>query len=324
MAATLFLGTAAANVTIDPQDVFRLGLLQRHANPNTRFRRMAEYVENRTAIDGIAFTSSRGGVLDGALLTRKMGASRVLNVVVPYGLMTDYLPFLEFIVGDKQSRGERLSGVFLLLDADLFGAMPWTDHNIDAFLPPPIASAPRFWWRYLTAFQWRNWKEDLALNFQSAQASAGPVLAGLGPLQFGLAPAARTGLQPVNVAESIDAPDLRRQLLLLRSFIALCRRHDIALTIAISPVSNRNPAPPARVRQTADILASVHPLTDFSGPSELSSDPRSWTDSSHFTSKVGSALIEATFDPARSEAKSFGVKREPRGHGEAKRKPIRE
>ncbi|WP_375848328.1 hypothetical protein [Bradyrhizobium tunisiense] len=311
MGAFLFLGTALANVSIDPQDVFRLGLVQHHANPNTRFRRMAQYLENRTSIDGLAFASSRGGALDASLLARKMGVERVLNITIPYGLMTDHLPFLEFIVADKQSRGEHLSSVFLLLDADLFGTVPWTDHNIDAYLPPPIASRSRFWWRYLTAFQWRNWKKDLFLNFQAKHVSTAPVLAGWSPLNLKLAAVGRTDPQLVKFAESIDAPDLRRQLLLLTSFIALCQRHNIALTLALSPISTRNPVPPMRVKQMADAIASLHPLTDFSGPNPLSSDPRSWTDASHFTAEVGASVIDSSFDITPT----FGVKRTPPTQG---------
>ncbi|MCA1542252.1 hypothetical protein I6F18_20040 [Bradyrhizobium sp. NBAIM32] len=307
LSAFLFLGTAVANVMIDPQDVFRLGLVQRHANPNTRFRRMAQYLENRTAIDGLVFASSRGGALDPSLLAGKMGVGRVLNIAVPYGLMTDHLPFLEFIVSDKQSRGEHISSVFLLLDADLFGTVPWTDHNIDAYLPPPIAVSPRFWWRYLTAFQWANWKKDLSLHFQARHVSRAPIMAGWGPLTLKLVAVGRTDLQPVNFAESIDAPDLQRQLLLLRSFIALCHQHSITLTLAISPISTRNPVSPTRVKQTADAIASLHPLTDFSGPNAVSSDLRSWTDASHFTAEVGASIIESSF----GTTPSFGIKRTP-------------
>ncbi|TCU73961.1 hypothetical protein EDE08_10410 [Bradyrhizobium sp. R2.2-H] len=307
LGAILFLGTVIANVTIDPQDVFRLGFVQQHANPNTRFRRMKQYLENRTSIDGLAFASSRGGALDASLLARRMGIQRVLNVTIPYGLMTDHQPFLEFIVRDKQSRGEDISSVFLLLDADLFGTTPWTDHNIDAYLPPPIANTSRFWWRYLTAFQWRNWKKDLSLNFRARHVSTPAVLAGLGPPTLKLASTSRPDSEPVNFAESLDAPDVKRQLQLLRSFIALCRQKNIALTLAISPISTRNPVPPMRVRRMADAIASLHPLTDFSGPSAVSSEQRNWADASHFTAEIGAAIIESSFGTTTS----FGIKRTP-------------
>ena len=49
----------------------------------------------------------------------------------------------------------------LLLDLDFFGKTPWTNNNINSFLSPELTGefSARYWWRYLTAFQFRLWRD---------------------------------------------------------------------------------------------------------------------------------------------------------------------
>jgi hypothetical protein len=54
---------------------------------------------------------------DRAPLAELLGAGAVANFSVPFGLSTDHLPVLQFLVRDKAARGGRLKAGFLALDA---------------------------------------------------------------------------------------------------------------------------------------------------------------------------------------------------------------
>ena len=51
-----------------------------------------------------------------------------------------------------------------MVDVDHFGKAAWTNSNLDSFLPPAVSGEhpARFWWRYLTAFQFRVWRGIVA------------------------------------------------------------------------------------------------------------------------------------------------------------------
>lgn len=89
---------------------------------------------------------------------------------VPFGLLSDHLPFLEYVVRDRAQRGEHIGALLLIIDADHFGKAPWTNVDIDSFLPPPVSGegVAYFWWRYLTAFQYRNWRNAIARRHSHA------------------------------------------------------------------------------------------------------------------------------------------------------------
>src|SRR5215471_6355850 len=157
--ALLFLSTAAANVVLDPEQVFGLGLYSHSANTNERVLSLRQYQRQADSVDGLLFSSSRGKLLDPKLLAKGMGLSHFFSASMSYGMVSDYVPLFEYIVRDKAARAVKLKHVFLLLDVDFFGRPPWTNSNINSFLPPEISeeSAARYWWRYLTAFQYRFW-----------------------------------------------------------------------------------------------------------------------------------------------------------------------
>ena len=83
---------------------------------------------------------------------------------MPTGMMTDHLPALQYVLRDKAARGETIKAVLLLIDIDFFGKPPLTNVNIDSFLPPELSGdhPARFWWRYLTVFQFRMWRGIIA------------------------------------------------------------------------------------------------------------------------------------------------------------------
>ena len=154
----LFLATVAANVILDPEQVFGTGLYSHKVNINERVRRLRQYQQQAESVDGVLFSSSRGNSLD-PFLEKGMGLSHFANASMSYGMVSDYVPLLEYIARDKATRRIKLKHVFLLLDVDFFGRPSWTNSNINSFLPPEMSeeSAARFWWRYLTAFQYRLW-----------------------------------------------------------------------------------------------------------------------------------------------------------------------
>jgi hypothetical protein len=325
LAVAWLLATVAANVLVDPQAVFGLDLLRSHLNPNTRYAALRDYQAAPERYDAVLFGSSRGNAFDRALLAEQMGVRNVANFSVPFGLLTDHLPVLEYLLRDKAAHGGRLAAVFLLMDADFFGKQPWTNLNIDSFLPPELSGENpfRFWWRYLTAFQLRNWKNDLAASARLA-ADAGPPLppvmrrtpmaAGLVPMRP--LPPAGNALVPVAL-EELDAPEIRsdlaHQLDLLARFVTLCREADTRLYIALSPLNRQNvhddQAPDNE--RIVDAIARVTPVWDFDRPAWLSERPDLWLDFSHYSPAVAALMMQRIFGRPATAPADFGRLRGP-------------
>jgi hypothetical protein len=317
--ATAWLAaTMAANILIDPQAVFGSDLVRSHFNPNARYLAFRGYQAAPERYDAVMFASSRGNAFDRTLLAEQLGVASVANFSVPFGLLTDHLPTLEFLLRDKAARGERLAAVFLLLDADFFGKQPWTNLNIDSFLPPQISgeSGFRFWWRYLTAFQLKNWKSDLYARLEP-KAAAGPPRRQ--PTAAALMPMRPLGLlaqHPTPVAETFlqetDAPEIRadlaHQLDLLARFVALCREHDTRLVIAFSPLNRQNvrdvQAPDNE--RIVDQVARLVPVWDFDRPAWLSDRPDLWRDFSHYSTAVANMMVQRIFGAATAAPADFG------------------
>ena len=330
--ATAWLAaTMAANVLIDPQAVFGSNLVRVHFNANARYLAFRDYQADPDRYDAVLFASSRGNAFDRTLLAAQLGVRRVANFSVPFGLLTDHLPTLEFLLRDKAARGGQLAAVVLILDADFFGKQPWTNLNIDSFLPPQISgeSPFRFWWRYLTAFQYKQWKNDLdavagprpvagpaagvtgAMGVSDVLGSK-PSLAGLVPVW----PLAPLGKASVPVAETFlaetDAPEIRsdlaHQLDLLARFVALCRAHNARLVVAFSPLNRRNvgDAQAPDMERIVDQVTRVTPVWDFDRPAWLSDRPDLWLDFSHYSTAVATMMTQRIFGTATSAPADFG------------------
>jgi hypothetical protein len=332
IAVAWLAATMAANILVDPQGVFGTNLVPEHFNPNGRYGALRDYAAAPERYDAVLFASSRGNAYDRALLARRLGVRAVANFSVPFGLLTDHLPALEFLLRDKAARGGRLAAVFLVLDADFFGKAPWTNVNIDSFLPPQISgeSAFRFWWRYLTAFQFKHWKSDLGFlaggrpTAGPGPQTAGPKLAAaaivplrpLAPPSGGPTPVAETFLQETDAPEVRS--DLAHQLELLARFVALCRAHDVRLVIVFSPL-NRNNVRDDQAADNARIVdqaARIAPVWDFDRPAWLSDRPDLWLDFSHYSPAVAGMMLRRIFGAAPAGAEQpapadFGRLREP-------------
>jgi hypothetical protein len=322
LAGAWLAATMAANFLIDPQDVFGTHLIRTHLDANARYAAWRDYQAAPERYDAALFGSSRGSMFDRALLAQQLGVQAVARFSLPFGLMTDHLPALEFLLRDKAARGERLKAVFLVLDADLFGTAPWTNLNIDSFLPPQLSgeSRFRFWWRYLTAFQLKQWRSDLhRLADAALPARPGPqalrsrlAAAGLvpvwppGPIAPRPTPVADTSLEETSAPEIRS--DLAHQLGLLARLVALCRANGVRLIVAFSPLNRQNvrddQAPDNE--RIVDQVARLTPVWDFDRPAWLSDRPDLWLDFSHYSTAVATMMTQRILGAPTSAPADFG------------------
>jgi hypothetical protein len=288
----LLAGTVFANVFADPQGVFGDDAAYRE-NPNWRYLELKHYQRDASQIDGLVLASSRGRSFDNDHLASRSGNQQILNFSVPYGLVTDHLPFLQYVLRDKKERGERLKSVLLLLDLDLFGKAPWTNTNIDAFLPPALSgeSPVRFWWRYLTVYQYGNWRDSLRLRYRTAGRDAPSAI------PAGLRADAVVEAHRSRQSWNVRRPDLTRQVLYLEQIITLCRDNGVVLTVATSPMvrTNLNGYPPGELEALMVELNRLTPIWDFGSPPWLADSPGYWVDFSHFSKAVGTMMINRMF-----------------------------
>jgi hypothetical protein len=302
----------AANVLVDAQGVFGTGLFVPVVNANIRYLNLKSYQAAPDQYDGVLFASSRGYAFDTRLLARRLGVRAVATFSVPDGLMTDHLPALEYLLRDKAARGTHMAAIFLLLDADLFGTRPWTDNNIDSFLPPEVGgeSRWRFWWRYLTVFQYADWRRYIFRALASRLADAQPLPVSAPKIARVRRIAASPPHPAAPLAGAVDAaaqqaagvrirPDLAHQLELLKRFVALCRRNNIRLVAAFSPLNPRNEyAGEVQKADNEGIVAAVSrimPVSDFGGLAWLAQRPDLWNDVFHFKSAVADIMLRRIF-----------------------------
>ncbi len=324
IAAMVLLGTMAANVLIDPQGVFGTKLFVPVVNPNVRYLDLQVYKAAPDQYDGVLFGSSRGEIFDTKLLAEYLGVHAVVNFSVPDGLMTDHLPTLEYLLRDKAARRSQLRAIFLLLDSDLFGREPWTDNNADSFLPPEIdgESQWRFWWRYLTIFQYDTWKRYIAraianhspAGAASQHAELKRAVAAMVPFQSPQVAVERSAAAADGATRNQAQPrvraDLARQLKLFDRFLALCRANDIKLVVAFSPLNRNNEdASDARMpdnERIVDMIAKLVPVWDFDRPEWLSQRPDLWNDIFHFKRPVADMMLQRIFTGHATAPGAFG------------------
>jgi len=306
----------AANVLIDPQRMFGLELFPNKRNENLRYAQYLAYRKVEPSIGGLMFASSRGSGIPLDVLSARTGGVRYADFTVGAGMITDHLPVLERAIRDKAARGDRLKQVFLLLDVDLLGERPTTNRNPQTQLHPDLTGEDpvRFWVRYLTAIQFRAWRDDVRRASLPKGADLDePVIvepplprirvATLGPLPLPIPK------EPMRVTAR---PDYQRQLGLIRRFAELCREHGVNLTIATSPI-HRITLSYVDINDLMAAVADVSgiaPLWDFGSPAWLSDRHDLWADHSHFTDEVGRMMIERIATGALPPgALQFGVRR---------------
>jgi hypothetical protein len=303
IAAALLGGTMAANVAVDPEAVFGTHPNRIRVNANSRWQRYLEYRDARQHPDGVIFASSRGNGFELGELARALGVQSVANFSFTYGMISDHLPTLEYLLRDKAARGERLESVLLMLDVDHFGKAPWTNINLDGFLPPEVSGEhpARFWWRYLTAFQLRVWVATI--REVPGRRVEGPARAPI--MQAGVLPrvalpdlsALRLAARPERQYDIVLRPQLDAHLAMLARFAALCRQHDVRLTIVTSPLNRLNARDydPAELARVTERISRVVPIWDFGMPDWLSDRGELWQDPSHFRPEVARMMLDRIF-----------------------------
>jgi hypothetical protein len=327
----LMAATISVNVALDPEEVFGTRGAAPRVNANTRYRAYLAYRAAPKDKDGVLFSSSRGSAFDQKVLAAKMGATAIADFNVNFGLVTDHLPTLEYLVRDKAARGERLRAVLLMIDVDQFGRTAWTNRNLSAFLAPEVSGEHplRFWTRYLTVFQFRVWLASIRRDpGRRADVPAGPTPHS--PLRDRLVPYRASLVPPLRVAaadtppeaaaaaarrgrEIVIRPQLEPQLAMLAKMAALCREHGIQFTVVTSPLSTLNAAgyDPNDLERVAERIARVVPLWDFGAPAWLSERTELWIGPSYFTKVVGGWMLDRAFGPAPSAPAPFGRLRKP-------------
>jgi len=318
----LLAATMAINYALDPQYVFGTPLTRHDENANYRYHRVRQYQARRDHVDGLLFASSRGRAFDADLVAQKIGARAVARFDVTAGMITDHLPALEYVLRDKAARGEKTKAALLLIDIDTFGKLPSTNVNIDSFLPPELSGEhpARFWWRYLTVFQFRMWRGIIAYRMRGGDQAAKsselqlppPALAERRPegeiLPLMIKAAAAEPAAPRLLVST--RPNLAAHLIMVYRFVTLCRANGIALTVATTPMrlDAASLHDPADLRQVVRHLSEIVPIWDFGAPPRVAANIAYWDDPSHFNSAVAAMMLERMFGPNPPE--DFGVLRQ--------------
>jgi hypothetical protein len=307
--AALFVAVAAANLVIDPQQVFGTGLIPRIDPVNNRFARFATYQADPDRYDGFLFGSSRARFLPRDELTRRMNGAHFADFAVDGGAITDHLPVLEYIVRQKAARDRSVRAVALLLDIDYFGSPTSTNRFNNTLLPAEVSgeNVLRFRWRHLTWIQFRTWRR--AISAAWAQASrTGLIVATAHAQELPLPAPAAEGLKLIEPVR--ERKDFDRQLGLLRQFTQLCRGHGIALVVILSPLHPTNVAlADPDLGSAIERVGAVVPLWDFTVSPQLHGNrPGQWlADRSHFTAEIGVMMLRRIFgDELPDGWKDFG------------------
>jgi hypothetical protein len=341
----IVVATMLANVIIDPEEVFRTNLLPGHSSPNTRYQRLNDYERDARETDALIFGSSRATIFDLTTMATLTGARHVASFALLAGTIPDYLSFLQFVVRDKAAHGERLKHVLLLLDTDFLGTMPWTNKNLDSFMPPEISgeSRFRFWMRYLVSVQTTNWRESLRRSFGHPSALPIPVAFARPDSRIRIAvagnPAALLSALPADDSRRVTPPliltagesttepqaatddgqELSRarrsvkpyldaQLKDLATFAALCRQDGIELTVAVNPIHKLNQLSflPGHLQEMTARIAQVTPVWDFESPPWLASDPAYWFEASHFKPEIATMMLRRMYANGAGVPEDFG------------------
>ncbi len=328
--AGMFLALVATNLIIDPQAMFGTGVLPRTLNANERYVQFAAYQAAPGTYDGLLFGSSRAKIMPLDELSRRMNGVKFASFAVAGGMLSDHLPVLEFVLREKARLGQRLRAVLMLIDIDVFGTPPQTNQNIQMLLPPPLTgeNPVRFWWRYLTAIQFRTWGSvirEARKKSRSAEApKAGVAAAATEAVRPAIAHAKPPASDPVLPPRRgiSDRGDFPRQIALLERFAALCRQHGTEFIVVITPLhpSKEHDFDLDDISQAIEPISRIAPVWDFTGSYRLLDRPDLWRtdlmahDTSHFGMEVALMMVRRIFGDAMPDAwKHFGELRSARG-----------
>jgi hypothetical protein len=329
VALAVISSIAGANLLLDPQGVFGTGFVHRSVNANYRYLRYAAYEANSAHYDGLLLGSSRARMFGLGELSRRTGA-HFANFSVARGTIVDDLAVLDFVVRDKAAKHEHLRTVFLLLDMDIFGMSSFVNAPIQFQQPPPVAGGDwaRFWWRNLTAFQYRNWRDTLRYA-RMAELEPPPIADPLAdrpdaPESVG-ADRFPDAAQPLIQVETLVGggppsnwitarPDYRAHVGLFTRIVSLCREHGVRLIVATAPL---NPVTIvqydlADLDQVLSDISRIEPVWDFTTAGQLADGMGLWADEIHFDPRVANVMLDRLFgDPVPPRWRDFGRLRAP-------------
>ena len=312
----LLTSVITANVVIDPQRMFGTGFFPHKTNENDRYHRYLDYRKTASRISGLFFASSRGTGIPLEMLSAFTGDAVYADFTVQAGMISDHLPVLARVIGDKAAQGERLTHVFLLLDLDLLGGVPETNRSPQTQLHPDLTGEDpvRFWIRYLTGIQFRAWRQDVrnAVDAGAAAAAVDKPDAAVIPAPVRIAALGAVPLPAGSAPRATHRIDYPHHLELLRRFVLLCRDHQVELIVATSPLNLAVAEQWDREDLAAAVadLSRIMPIWDFGSPAWLSGRPDLWRDNSHFTQKVGRMMLERIFGGASApNGEAFGERR---------------
>jgi hypothetical protein len=299
----LFALGLVANVLLDPEGILGTGVTAEAVSRNARYDKFTDYAKAADQYDGLMFGSSRGPAIPRDELSRRLNA-HFADFTAVGGTMTDYEPALRYVVSSKLRKGQRLKAVFLLLDLDNFGVAGPTGRTLQTMLPPEMTgeSPVRFYWRYLSAFQFDAWRNAIRSAWRDGFARAW----GLDIAWSTAAFAAEATTLPQSGRPKVDLvarpwtpQEYAHQLELLRSFVELCRQHQVRLVVAASPLHRRTAMlyGAEELARRREGIAAITPIWDFGSPDWLSDRPDLWGDDSHFFTPVGRMMLDAIFDP---------------------------
>jgi hypothetical protein len=330
--AGMFFALVATNLIIDPQGMFGTGLLPRTVNANERYERFAAYQAAPRTYDGLMFGSSRAKIMPLDELSRRMDGAKFAGFAVAGGMLSDHLPVLEFIAREKMKLGERIRAVVLLIDIDVFGTPPQTNLSIQMQLPPPLTGEHpvRFWWRYLTAIQFRTWGSVMREAHEKSHSAEAPKTIPA-RIMYAIAAAVTEAARPFiahakpgsDAAESLARPgerisdrsDFKPQIALLQRFVTLCRQQGAELIVAITPLhpAKERLFEPGNLSDAVELIGRVVPVWDFTGSYRLLDRPDLWrtdlmeNDTSHFGLEVAHMMVARMFgDDVPEPWKHFG------------------
>ena len=329
VAAALFFVVVGTNLLIDPQEVFGTGVVGRSVNANDRYARLLEYRANPGGYDSVMFGSSRAFVMPFDELSRQLGGARLANFAAVGGTLSDHVPTLEYLLRDKTARGERLRNVVLELDVDALGNRPFTNQGLQYVLPPAISgeSEARFWWKLLTSIQLKAWQSTLRGSPGAVPLVTGPAadatsslrrivpdlaqIAGVSRARAQTSQPAASTAQAGRTRERItERADFVRQLKLLEHFVALCRRHELALIVMAVPIgrASADRLDEADLLKAIDQVSDIVPLWDFTVAKQAIDDPDRWTDGFHFRPELALMMVRRVFAAeVPQEWRDFGV-----------------
>ncbi len=292
------------NLIVDPFDIFGVGILPRPRLDNLRSIKIRYLREHHDLYDSYIFGSSRIGILDPVWLERYLPERRFYNMFVPGSSPYDQVRHLRYFL----RQGYTVKRIFLQYDIEPEYAPPpdmlfMRLHPLVTGENPVVAKA-----RYLVLFSRDALEAKLRYNFDPPSVVYYPASGHMIDLEkerwIEAHPEehlAREGTFHERVTREPVFPGwvLQQKLDGLSEFVALCRRHDIVLDVAVTPHNqiyldrqNRQ-GYLYELRRLAEITGGYW---DFSGYNSVTTNNLNYFESSHYRPQVAFWLLARIYE----------------------------